>query len=338
MKYPYKIIAAVIAVLLMLAVGISQYEERPKPVYDTTSGATPYSLDEGKTAGVRSEAQRKAESGAVNTTQSRMRDGGVFQQNEGQLWRTIRNGPVTLFGGWLLVLAPLAMLGFYGMFGPLHIHGQPTGRMIQRFDAWERHVHWASAGTFVVLGLTGIVILFGKHLLIPLIGHQAYSWIAVIAKNLHNLVGPLFFVSVALLFKRYVRDNLWHKIDWLWVKDAHNVLRGHCHVPSYKFNAAEKAWFWGGVTMFGLIVSLSGFVLDFPVFDQGRHVMQIANLVHGIGALLFISAAFGHIYMGTIGAEGALQAMRTGDVDETWAKEHHELWYEEQKVKQGLAK
>jgi formate dehydrogenase subunit gamma len=337
MKYP-KIIAAVIAVLLMLAVGISQYEERPKPVYDTTSGATPYSLDEGKTAGVKSEAQRKAESGAVNTTQSRMRDGGVFQQNEGQLWRTIRNGPVTLFGGWLLVLAPLVMLGFYGMFGPLHIHGQPTGRMIQRFDSWERHVHWATAGTFVVLGLTGVVILFGKHLLIPLIGHQAYSWIAVISKNLHNLVGPLFFVSVALLFKRYVRDNLWHKIDWLWVKDAHNVLRGHCHVPSYKFNAAEKAWFWGGVTMLGLIVSLSGFVLDFPVFDQGRHVMQIANLVHVIGALLFISAAFGHIYMGTIGAEGALQAMRTGNVDETWAKEHHELWYEEQKVKQGLAK
>jgi len=334
----HKFIALLVALLLLVVTGVVRHEERPEVAYDAVNDATPFAQVEGKTAGVKSEAQIKAESGAAGVTQSRIRDAGVFQQQEGQLWRTLRNGPVTFYGGWLLVLTPLLFLLFYMVFGALHLHGQPTGCMIERFSAAERHVHWATAGTFVLLGLTGVIILFGKHLLLPLVGYQTFSWIAVIAKNLHNLAGPLFFVSVALLFKRYLKDNLWHKIDWLWVKDAHNVLRGHCHVPSYKFNAAEKAWFWGGVTMLGLIVSLSGFVLDFPVFDQGRHVMQIANLVHVIGALLFISAAFGHIYMGTIGAEGALQAMRTGNVDETWAKEHHELWYEEQKVKQGLAK
>lgn len=323
-----------LALLLLGVAGIKQFEEKPVVHRDAVTGATPFAEEEGKTAGIKSEAQIKAESGALNYTQSRNREAGVFQQKEGHtFWRALRNGPVTFYGGWLLVLLPMLILGFYKVFGPLHLHGQPTGRLILRFDAWERHVHWASAGTFVVLGLTGLTILFGKHILLPVVGYTAFSWIAIIAKNVHNLVGPLFFVSVVLLFKRYVKENLWHKVDWLWIRDAHNVLRGKLHVPSYKFNAAEKAWFWGGVTLFGLIVSLSGFVLDFPVFEQGRHVMQIANLVHGIGALLFISAAFGHIYMGTIGADGALEAMKTGMVDEAWAKEHHELWYEEQKAK-----
>lgn len=334
MKKISKWMALLLALVLLGVVGVRQFEEKPAVHRDAVTEATPFAEVEGKTAGVKSEAQRKAEAGATGYTQSRNREAGVFQQNEGHdVWRALRNGPVTFYGGWLLVLVPLMILGFYQMFGPMHLHDQPTGRMIQRFDAWERHVHWATAGTFVVLALTGVTILFGKHVLLPVVGYTAFSWIATIAKNAHNLVGPLFFVSLLLLFKRYVRDNLWHKVDLLWIKQAHNVLRGKTHVPSYKFNAAEKAWFWGGVTLFGLVVSLSGFVLDFPVFEQGRHVMQIANLLHGIGALLFISAAFGHIYMGTIGAEGALEAMKTGMVDETWAREHHELWYRQQKEK-----
>jgi formate dehydrogenase subunit gamma len=338
MSKHHKIIALIIALVLLAVAGLSWREAPPEIRHDAVSGATPFSEEEGKTLGVRSEAQTRAESGETHYTQSRIRDAGVFQQVEGHAWRTLRNGPVTFFGGWVLVLLPMLLLAFYKLFGPLKLHDRPTGRMLQRFDAWERHVHWASAGTFVLLGLTGLIILFGKHVLIPVIGHAAFSWIAVFAKNLHNLVGPLFFVSVVLLFKRYVKENLWRKVDWQWVLGVHRIFLGGSHIPSYKFNAGEKAWFWGGVTLMGLVVSLSGFVLDFPNFDQGRHVMQAANLVHVIGALLFIAASLGHIYMGTIGADGALAAMKTGMVDETWAKEHHQLWYEEEKVKQGLGK
>jgi formate dehydrogenase subunit gamma len=330
MRLMKMIAALMLALLVAFATGTRADEESPQ--VDGTTTATPYSNESQKQPP--SEAQKKATSGATHYTQSINREAGVFQQAEGQWWRTVRNGPVTVYGGWLLVILPILILTFYKIFGPLHLHGAPTGKLIQRFSAAERHVHWLTAGTFVVLALTGTTILFGKHVLLPVIGYHAFSWMAVIAKNIHNLAGPLFFVSVVLLFKRYVKDNLLHKIDMLWIKDAHNVLRGKSHVPSYKYNAAEKAWFWGGVTLLGLIVSLSGFVLDFPNFEQGRHVMQIANLVHGIGAILFISAGLGHIYMGTIGADGALQAMKTGMVDETWAKEHHELWYEEVKGKQ----
>ena len=279
------------------------------------------------------DARAKAEAGIMGYTQSRNREAGVFQQKEGHEWRMLRNGPITFYGGLLVLVMPLMMAVFYLVSGPIKLHDAPTGRKLTRFTPWERTVHWSTAISFVIMGITGLVLLFGKHVLIPLMGHHAYSWVAITAKNVHNLLGPLFFVSVALLFFSYLKDNWPKKIDMLWVKNAHKVLTGKMHVPSGKFNAAEKAWFWGGVAFLGIIVSLSGFVLDFPVFGQGRYTMQIANLVHLIGALLFIAGSFGHIYMGTVGAEGAFAAMKDGEVDETWAKEHHELWYEE--VKQG---
>ena len=279
------------------------------------------------------DARAKAEAGIMGYTQSRNREPGVFQQKEGHEWRMLRNGPITFYGGLLVLVIPLMMAVFYLVSGPIKLHDAPTGRKLTRFTPWERTVHWSTAISFVIMGITGLVLLFGKHVLIPLMGHHAYSWVAITAKNVHNLLGPLFFVSVALLFFSYLKDNWPKKIDMLWVKNAHKVLTGKMHVPSGKFNAAEKAWFWGGVAFLGIIVSLSGFVLDFPVFGQGRYTMQIANLIHLIGALLFIAGSFGHIYMGTVGAEGAFAAMKDGEVDETWAKEHHELWYEE--VKQG---
>jgi len=323
---------------LMLAMALATmmavaHAEEAAPATDGTSSATPYAEAEGKTLGVKSDTQRKAESGAVNYTQSRIRDAGVFQQTQGHEWRTLRNGPVTFYGGWLLMLVPAIILAFYLMFGPMKLHDAPSGKLIRRFSRKEQVIHWSVAGSFVILGLTGVIILFGKHVLIPVIGHDAFSWVAIIGKNIHNIVGPFFAVAILAMFITFVRDNLLRKIDLQWLLNVHLVVTGKKHVPSYKYNIGEKAWFWGGVSFMGLVVSASGLVLDFPTMEQTRQTMQIANMVHGIGALLFISAAFGHIYMGTLGAEGAFKAMKTGMVDETWAREHHELWYEQTKEK-----
>ena len=60
--------------------------------------------------------------------------------------------------------------------------------------------------------------------------------------------------------------------------------------------------------------------------------MQGANLIHAVAAILLMALSLGHIYLGTIGMEGAYQSMRTGYVDETWAKERHELWYKDAKA------
>jgi formate dehydrogenase subunit gamma len=274
---------------------------------------------------------RSVRSGREHATQVSGRETGVLIQSGGETWRQIRNGPVTLIGGLLLVLVPIIIGVFYGLNGPLKLHGQPTGRLVQRFTYWERIIHWSTAITFVVLAVTGTLIFFGKHVLIPIIGYTGFSWFAAISKNVHNIVGPLFIFCVACMFVMFVRDNLWQKFDWEWVKKAPQVLTGKGHAPSGKYNAAEKGWFWGGVAFLGLVVGITGLILDFPNFAQTRSTMQIANITHGIGALLFIAASLGHIYMGTIGTEGAYDAMRTGKVDETWAKEHHDLWLDQLK-------
>ena len=275
---------------------------------------------------------RHVRSGDAHTTQVRGRETGVLIQAGGETWRRIRNGPITLVFGVLLIAVPILIWSFYRYGGPMKLHGKPSGRMIERFSKWERTVHWFTAVSFVVLAVTGILMLFGKHFLLPVIGYSAFSWFAAFSKNLHNFVGPLFIFCVACIFVTFLRDNVFRRMDMQWLLKMPQVLTGKAHVPSGRFNAAEKGWFWGGVAFLGLVVSTSGLVLDFPNFDQTRHTMQIANIVHGVGALLFVLASFGHIYMGTIGTEGAYQAMKTGMVDETWAKEHHELWYDEVKA------
>jgi formate dehydrogenase subunit gamma len=103
-------------------------------------------------------------------------------------------------------------------------------------------------------------------------------------------------------------------------------------VPAQYFNAGEKVWFWGGVVLLGLVMSLTGLLLDFTNFGQTRFMLQVADYLHIAGATLYIAASFGHIYIGTIGTPGAYEAMRDGTVDEEWARAHHQLWYDEVKA------
>lgn len=252
-------------------------------------------------------------------------------QGAGREWRAFRNGPLTQIGGWLLVLTLALIAVFYLVKGPMRLHGAPTGRLIERFNAVERVSHWVMAISFVFLALSGIVILFGKHIILPWLGYTGFSWLTVVAKNIHNFVGPLFIFSLVVMFLLYVKDNLFKSHDWGWFAKLGGML-GNQDMPSGRFNAGEKAWFWGGLVILGAVVSVTGLILDFPNWNQGRELMQQANVIHAIAAVLFITGAFGHIYMGTVGMEGAYRGMRDGYVDETWAREHHSYWYEEVKA------
>jgi formate dehydrogenase subunit gamma len=234
-------------------------------------------------------------------------------QGAGRDWRALRNGPLTQVGGWLLVGALGAILAFYLVKGTIKLRSAPTGRIVERFNAVERATHWTVAASFVLLAITGIVVFFGKHIILPWLGHAAFSTVTVAAKNIHNFVGPLFIFSLLLMFLVYVKDNL-------------------LHASSAKFNGLEKMWFWGGVILLGVVVSVTGLILDFPNWNQGRELMQQANLVHAAAAVIFMAAAMGHIYMGTLGTEGAYRGMREGCVDEAWAQQHHALWYAQVKA------
>jgi formate dehydrogenase subunit gamma len=249
----------------------------------------------------------------------------------GREWREFRNGPLTQVGGWLLVLVLAVILVFYLVKGSFKTHGAPTGRLIERFNAVERVTHWTVAISFVFLAITGIVILFGKHIILPWLGYTGFSWLTVVSKNIHNFVGPLFTFSLVVMFLIYVKDNLFRSYDVTWIRKFGGMLSDK-EVPSGRFNGMEKMWFWLGVVVLGLVVSVTGLILDFPNWNQGRELMQQANVIHGIAAVIFMAASLGHIYMGTIGTEGAYRAMRDGYVDETWAQQHHALWYDEVKA------
>ncbi|MEX2197215.1 MAG: formate dehydrogenase subunit gamma [Burkholderiales bacterium] len=273
---------------------------------------------------------REVRSGNEGYTSLQGREMGVLVQSAGETWRQIRNGPVTFYGGWLVVIATLIFAAIYFALGPIKLHDKPTGRMIERFTLAERWAHWVMGISFVVLAVSGLIILFGKHLLLPVIGYTLFAWLTALAKNLHNFVAPLFIVSLLVFIVMFIKDNLPKAYDFSWFAKVPGFFAGK-HVPSGRFNGGEKAWFWGGVVVLSIALVVSGAILLFPNFDQVRSTMQQASIVHMVAAVLVMAAAIGHIYMGTVGVDGAYEAMRDGTVDETWAREHHEYWYNEVK-------
>ena len=249
----------------------------------------------------------------------------VLVQSEGEQWRSLRNGPISTYGGWLLVLSLAGVALFFLVRGRVRL-AERSGRTMPRFTHAERAAHWFVAATFVLLALSGLIILFGKYVLQPAVGVGAFAMIASAALQGHNLFGPLFAAGIAVMFVLYLKDNLPRAADFVWLLKGGVFFRGH--VSAWKFNFGEKAWFWIS-SLGGFALAASGLLLDFPGLAQTVNQLQLAHIVHAIAALLVIAASFGHMYLGTVGVEGALEGMTTGRVDETWALEHHDLWAKE---------
>ncbi|WP_137893167.1 formate dehydrogenase subunit gamma [Ramlibacter sp. 2FC] len=248
----------------------------------------------------------------------------------GEAWRQVRNRWILPYGGALLLIVAVAIALFHWRKGTIALHGAETGRRIERFTPFERAAHWTNAIAFSLLALSGLVMAFGKFFLLPVLGLTLHGWLVYLLKNIHNFAGPLFAVSLVVVFLSFLRDNLPRREDLSWLLEGGGLLSG-AEPPSHRFNAGEKLVFWGGVFLLGAIVVASGLVLDrlVPGLVYARATMQVAHMVHAVATLLMIALFLGHIYMGTLGMQGAYQAMRSGYVDETWAREHHELWYED---------
>lgn len=251
----------------------------------------------------------------------------------GEAWRQVRNDWLIPYGGALLFIVLLTLAIFYKTKGPLGGHLPDTGRKIERFTPFERAAHWSNAGAFIALAVSGIVMAFGKFFLLPVIGSTLFGWLTYALKNVHNFVGPLFAVSLLIIVVTFIKDNIANRADFVWLSKAGGML-GEREVPSHRFNAGEKGLFWWGITIPGIVVVGSGLFLDklIPGALYLRGDMQIAHMLHLVCALVMMALLMGHIYMGTIGTKGAYGAMRTGYVDEAWAKEHHELWYDDIKA------
>jgi formate dehydrogenase subunit gamma len=251
--------------------------------------------------------------------------------NAGEAWRQVRNQWIIPYGGSLLLIVALGLALFYWRKGPLGGEHPDTGRVVERFTPFERAAHWTNAIAFVVLAVSGVVMAFGKFFLLPVLGSTLFGGLTYALKNAHNFAGPLFAVSLVIVFVTFVKDNLPSKVDLVWLAKGGGLLFGHEQMPSGRFNAAEKIIFWAGVFVLGVVVVASGLVLDklVPGLAYLRGDMQIAHLVHACAAVLMLAMFLGHIYLGTVGTKGAYQGMRTGYVDESWAREHHGLWLDD---------
>lgn len=254
--------------------------------------------------------------------------------NAGEAWRQVRNNWIIPYGGSLVLIVLGALALFYFSKGSMKVTDKPTGKKIERFTPFERSAHWANAIAFCILAISGLVMAFGQFVLMPVIGTTIFGYLTYILKTAHNFAGPLFAVSLVVVMFTFVRDNLPAKGDLNWLLKGGGMFSKE-HIKSGRFNAGEKLMFWGGVFVLGLTVVASGLVMDklLPGLTYDRSTMQIAHMVHAVATVLMIAMFMGHIYLGTIGTEGTYEGMKTGYVDESWAKEHHELWLDD--VKSG---
>jgi formate dehydrogenase subunit gamma len=251
----------------------------------------------------------------------------------GRDWRQFHE--VTL--RWIGAIAVLGMLiilvAFYLIRGQVKLESGYSGRRVVRFNAFERFVHWMTASCFIILAISGLNITFGKPLLMPLIGEGAFAAWSQWAKYAHNYLSFPFAIGVFCVLLMWIGGNIPNKVDVEWLKRGGGIV-GHDHPPAYRFNAGQKLIYWI-VVIGGMAVAISGYLLMFPFYATGIEGMQLAQTVHAIIAVLFVAAMLGHIYIGTIGMEGAFEAMGEGTVDVNWAKEHHALWLEQEMARTG---
>jgi formate dehydrogenase subunit gamma len=255
---------------------------------------------------------------------------GSTYTNAGEAWRQVRNGLIIPYGGALVLIVLGGLALYYWRAGAVKLDSQPTGRKIERFTPFERSAHWANAIAFCILAISGLVMAFGQYFLMPVIGKALFGYLTYILKNTHNFAGPVFAVSLVVVMFTFMRDNMPAKGDLNWILKLGGLFSKE-HPKAGRFNAGEKFVFWGGVFALGLTVVASGLVMDklVPGLTYERSTMQIAHMVHGVSTILMMAMFMGHIYLGTIGTEGTYQGMKTGYVDENWAKHHHELWLDD---------
>jgi formate dehydrogenase subunit gamma len=253
----------------------------------------------------------------------------VLVQPEGRDWREFKTFTLRIVAGVMILGFVAALALFYFWRGRILIQHGRSGRTVRRFNALERTAHWLTSVSFLVLAVSGLAVTFGRPLLIPVIGHEAFTVVAQASKYGHNFFSVPFVLGLLLILALWIRDNVPERADLVWIRKGGGFLKGGgVHPEAGRFNAGQKMIFWS-VVGGGAALAVSGYMLMAPFYLTGVGGMQVAHVVHAVLAALLTAVIIGHIYIGTIGMEGAFDAMGSGEVDENWAREHHSRWYEE---------
>jgi formate dehydrogenase subunit gamma len=318
-----RLIVAAIAIVLIAAAAAPVAAQQPNSVDPNASAVQEQQLLQ--------EFKRVQGLGTIPDTKSY-----VIEQPQGRDWRQYRNVTLPLVGTVAMLGMIVLLAIFFMVRGMVRIRSGRSGVDIVRFNAFERFVHWMTATCFILMALTGLNITFGRTALLPLIGPDAFSSWSLIAKYIHNFLSFPFTLGVILIFFMWIGGNLPDRADFNWLLKGGGIVGGS-EPPAYRFNAGQKIIYWI-VVLAGTAVAVTGYLLMFP-FYGGMTIagMQLAQMIHGTVAVLFIAVMIAHVYIGTIGMEGAFEAMGSGTVDRNWAKEHHSLWLEEQQGGAGAS-
>jgi formate dehydrogenase subunit gamma len=274
---------------------------------------------------------RQRDTALSGSTQVRGVDTGVLINSGGEEWREFRRETLIPYSAWIFGALIVGLFLYLILRGRIRIKAGRSGVRIPRYSVFDRTVHWVMVAVFLTLALTGLILLYGRFVLIPLLGPEGFGATAQASKLVHDIAGPVFIVTLVLMTVSYFREALidW-KVDTKWVLRAGGYLGG-AQPSSGKINAGQKAWYWT-VVLGGLLLVASGLVMYFPNFEQGRFILQASHVVHSLAAVFVIAFLFLHIYLGSIGMEGSMENMIGGYCDENWAKQEHKLWYEEMKA------
>lgn len=255
-----------------------------------------------------------------------------LEQPQGRTWRMFHERWAPWIAGVAILGVTLALIVFFLVRGRIRLEESERSRAtILRFDGFERFTHWTVATSFLLLAFTGLNYIFGKRLLMPLIGPAAFGDVTQWAKYVHNFVAWPFMFGIVVMAFIWARDNAPRGVDWVWLKAGGGLLsRSRAHLSAGRFNAGQKIMFWG-VLVAGFVMSATGLVLMFPLRVTDVGGMQWASGIHSLLGVVFFASILAHIYIGTIGMEGAFRAMGEGEVDLAWAQRHHDLWVAEQR-------
>lgn len=261
---------------------------------------------------------------------------GVLIQPDGRTWRSFRIQGLYWIATGVILATLAALTGFYLWRGTIRLESGRSGRWIRRFGSLDRFAHWTTAISFLTLALSGLILTFGRYLLIPLLGHYNYTPLANVAKYLHNWSAVPFVIGLVLMLVVWVKDNIPSRADLVWLREAGGMFKKtqSFHPETARFNAGQKIIFWS-VIIGGTVLAISGYFLMTPFYFTGVAGMQIGHAIHGLTAVIMIAIILGHIYIGTLGMEGAFDAIGRGKVDENWAIEHHQGWYKAQMEESG---
>ncbi len=318
-----------------------------KPV----AGATPGGVDTGSSSDA--DIWRQIRKGAPGTVVGGDKSGGLMIQSGGQDWRMIRNGPLPKYSAWAILGMLMLLSVFFALRGRIRVDHGISGKTIKRFSAIERAGHWLLASSFIILALTGLNLIFGRALLIPLLGKDAFASITIFGKLIHNYVAFAFMLGLVMIAVMWIVHNVPNRHDLMWILRGGGMIGGG-HPPARKFNAGQKILFWI-IILCGASISLSGWALMNPFTTEmfsGTFALinnwfgttyptdlspiaeqQLQSIWHAVMAVFMTAVVLAHIYIGSVGMEGALDAMTTGDVDTNWAREHHSLWVEEEEAR-----